>query len=163
MTQTHTNKLPVGSIIHGSHRIEDLLPAFLFALEEVDGVAAGHFNSELIELGFGYSQCGVCFGPREEWPDVDEDTLLDIQAEITDKLGEYAPDMCYFGAYDGDGSDFGFWPSWDAISEAEHDGDLLRVSDLAEADEFTGDYVLLVNDHGNTYLYCGENELWSFV
>lgn len=109
MNNTHTNTLPVGSLIHGSHRIEDLLPAFLFALEGVDAASATRFCSELIELGFGYSQCGVCFGPREEWPEVDEETLIDIQEEIADMLNDYVPAGCYFGAHEGDGSDFGVW------------------------------------------------------
>ena len=109
MINTYKNILPVGSIVHGSLRIEDLLPAFLFALEDVDAVAATRFGFELIELGFGYSQCGVCFGPREEWPNVDDETLIDIQEEISDKLNEYVPAGCYFGAHEGDGSDFGVW------------------------------------------------------
>mgnify|MGYP003639981671 FL=1 len=118
---TYKNILPVGSIVHGSFRIEDLLPAFLFALEDVDAVAATRFGSELIELGFGYSQCGVCFGPREEWPNVDDETLIDIQEEVSDKLNEYVPAGCYFGAHEGDGSDFGVWDISPAFEEYDAD------------------------------------------
>ena len=85
----------------------------------------GNSTNQSTICGFGYSQCGVCFGPREEWPDVDEETLIDIQEEIADKLNEYVPDGCYFGAHEGDGSDFGVW---DVSPEfEEYDADACSV------------------------------------
>ena len=64
----------------------------------------------------------------------------------------------------GDGADYGFWVSWDSIEDAQHDGELLRVSDISEVpDDHTGS-VLLVNDHGNATLYDSDgNELWAVV
>jgi hypothetical protein len=108
-TQT---KIELGSLIHATLRSEDLLPAFLHALEDYKHPKAGAFNSELIELGFGYSQCGACgLGNREEWPEgFDDDMASEIISDMMDALNELAPDGYYFGAHEGDGSDFGFWP-----------------------------------------------------
>jgi hypothetical protein len=108
---TTQNNITLGSVIHGTLRSEDLLPAFLFALEDSGSPKAARFNSELIELGFGYSQCGVCgMGNREEWPEgFDDDTAQEIINDMMDALNDIAPDGYYFGAHPGDGSDFGFW------------------------------------------------------
>lgn len=160
---THKNA-PFGSISTGTLNNIDLLPACLFALEDLDQVSATRFNSELIELGFSHSQCGVAFGEADEWPiDPDSDEILEIIDDICDTLNNFAGEYCYFGAHTGNGSDIGFWINWEAIEDAEHDGDLLRVSDLSDSDGFEGEYILLVNDHGNASLYCGETELWSVV
>lgn len=99
------------SISHATLRSEDLLPAFLFAIEEHNTPAAQRFNSELIELGFGHSMCGVCgMGNREEWPEgFDDDIASEIIADMMDALNDVAPNGYYFGAHPGDGSDFGFW------------------------------------------------------
>jgi len=45
-TQT---KIELGSLIHATLRSEDLLPAFLHALEDYNHPKAGVFNSELRE------------------------------------------------------------------------------------------------------------------
>lgn len=105
------NNITLGSVIHGTNRSEDLLGAFLFALEDIKSPAAARYNAELIELGFGHSMCGVCgMGNREEWPEgFDEHIAQEIISEMMDTLNDHAPDGYYFGAHPGDGSDFGFW------------------------------------------------------
>jgi len=104
------NKIELGSLIHATLS-EDLIPAFLFALEDYKHPKAFAFNSELIELGFGHSMCGACgLGNREEWPEAfDDDMASEIIGDMMDALNELAPDGYYFGAHEGDGSDFGFW------------------------------------------------------
>jgi hypothetical protein len=108
---TTTQNIKLGSLIHATLRSEDLLPAFLHALEDYRHPKAGAFNSELIELGFGYSQCGACgLGNREEWPEgFDDDMASEIIDEMVDALNDLAPAGYYFGVHLGDGSDFGFW------------------------------------------------------
>ena len=104
-------KLENTSISHATLRSKDLLPAFLFALEDYNPKAAHRFNSELIELGFGHSMCGVCgMGNRADWPEgFDDDMASEIIADMMDALNDVAPVGFYFGAHPGDGSDFGFW------------------------------------------------------
>jgi len=123
-------KIELGSLIHATLKSEDLLPAFMHALEDYKHPKAGAFNSELIELGFGYSMCGVCgLGNREEWPEAfDDDMAGEIIDDMMDALNELAPNGYYFGAHEGDGSDFGFWPlsEWSVsnIKGAKHLGTL---------------------------------------
>jgi hypothetical protein len=98
-----------GTIIHGTLREQDLVPAFLSELEYRDPVAAERIQTgreaiievlcadrawDLTELAQGY------FWDRVAW-------LMD---ELYDALEAAAPEGCYFGAIEGDGSDFGFWP-----------------------------------------------------
>jgi hypothetical protein len=128
------NNITIGTLIHGTHRSEDLLPAFLHALEDYKHPKACAFNSELIELGFGYSQCGACgLGNSEEWPEAfDDDMASEFIADMMDALNDLAPDGYFFGAHEGDGSDFGFWPlsEWSVsnVENAKHIG-TLEVND----------------------------------
>ncbi len=101
--------LEKGTIIAGTMRNQDVLPAVLFALESQDQEKATRYNNELISLGFGYSQCGVCFDSESELWDLEADTLLEIADEIIDALQEYAPNGCYVGMNPGDGADLGVW------------------------------------------------------
>jgi hypothetical protein len=121
------NNITLGSVIHATLRPEDLLGAFLFALEDAGSSKASRFNAELIELGFGHSMCGVCgMGNREEWPEgFDDDTAQEIIADMMDALNDIAPDGYYFGAHPGDGSDFGFWEceEW-SVSDIRYAGNL---------------------------------------
>ena len=147
----------IGSISHGTMKLEDLIPTFIDCLEAQDDVSQAHMTlyqniQARMELAEDYWET-ECAG----W---------DL-AELFGALNEYAPPYCYFGAIEGDGSDYGFWPSWDAIDESIHTDDMLKVADLSEIPtDYSGD-VLLVNDHGNTSLYCVTDakcvEIWAIV
>ena len=78
--------------------------------------------------------------------------------DVINALGEFAPPYAYFGPYCGDGADFGFWPDWEAIEEAEHDGTLAKIADPSNLDDITRGQLdaLYVNDHGNATLYQRE-------
>ena len=93
-----------GSISNGTLRPQDLIPAFLDVLAEVDPVAHTQF----------------CLSPRGPIPshameddDADWWQSEECQWRVTDlhdALGEAAPEGYYFGSNPGDGSDFGYWP-----------------------------------------------------
>jgi hypothetical protein len=141
--------LPLGTITAGTLRPADLLEHFTTALSYIRLTRAERATVREITRTF------------EEDEDTDVDALIDIASN-------HAPDMCYVGTLEGDGACFGVWPSWDRISEAEHDGDLVRLTDLSELDNRTPYYILLVSDHGNATLYrrAGNGhliQLWSVV
>jgi hypothetical protein len=134
-----------GSISHGTMRAEDLIPAFADALRELCGDNADHVKlcNEADAIDFNL--------------DVDtlvKDGTLAILEELFDALDEYAPAYGYFGAHEGDGSDYGFWP----CDDIDENFDGLKVSDLSEVPDGHVGEVLLVNGHGNCTLYVYEEQ-----
>ena len=125
----------VGSISHGTLRTIDLLRAFTFELSYLSGdyVALVNYADE-----------------RHEAINVDSDNETsedsELVNELIDALNELAPAYCYFGAHDGDGSDFGFWPLMDAIDE------LPRIKN-EEGETLPDEDHCYVNDHGNVTVY----------
>lgn len=128
-------KAPLGSVITGTLRPQDLVPAFAGALEQLDG--ARRYEQLVAEC-------------RSET--LDADGIADLVDDLTDALGVFAPSYCYFGAHQGDGADFGFWPDWDAINADRRDGSLASGEELPEDGSRVGQY-LHISDHGNTELY----------
>ena len=78
-----------GTIIHGTMRPEDLIPAFRAELERIDAIAEG----------------SIVPADDPESDDGQEELI-----ELFDALDRYAPEGMYFGAHPGDGADYGFWP-----------------------------------------------------
>lgn len=86
----------MGSIICGTHRPQDLIPAFLGKLVD---------KPEYIQINQSI--------PAYVWEDYQADwwntEAVHILEELFDILDHYAPEGYYFGAHPGDGSDFGYW------------------------------------------------------
>ena len=80
--------------------------------------------------------------------EVYNEILMNTTEALMDALNEEAPAYCYFGAHEGDGSDFGFWPLFAQIDE-------LPLKDDAEPGE---DYKE-VNDHGNVTVFDGQGDV----
>lgn len=153
--------LDIGVISEGTHRPQDLLPALLGALRDVDSTA---YAQTMVNGGIIPAHAQE--DDDAEWWD-SEDASGHVDA-LFDTLSEYAPPYCYFGSLEGDGACFGWFIAWDSINEAILDGDMLKVSDLSEVpDDWDGE-VLHSNDHGNATLYARDmdqefREVWAIV
>lgn len=90
-----------GSVISGTHRPEDLIPAFLFQLFMRDPGSLKGFHERYWELVQHMDEEGNIDGHEN-----DANYFLE---ELFDRLDGVAPEGYYFGAHMGDGSDFGFW------------------------------------------------------
>lgn len=95
-----------GTLIHGTLRNEDLIPAFKRLFFSLDKSRCRDFmnaNDNLLK-----ALCDLECHIENDWWESEEATF--ICDELNDILNGYAPEGHYFGAHPGDGSDFGFWP-----------------------------------------------------
>lgn len=148
----------LGSVSHGTMRPQDLIPRFLDVLR---GLNAPEYV-QLTTSPFGAIPAHAQEDENDEWWQSEEANYL--LEDLFDILDHYAPPYCYFGAQEGDGSDYGFWVDWHALEDAEEDAEILRVDSL---DEIPKQEVLVVNDHGSiAYGYVdaeGFHEIWSVI
>jgi|TARA_Y100000310_G_scaffold197133_1_gene197207 hypothetical protein len=136
-------KATIGTISHGTLRDQDLLEAFADELERLapgENVALVKEARELVE--------NLDRDEPRHCPYEPSETIEQLMVKLEDE----APDYCYFGAIDGDGSDFGFWPCIELLEEEARHGEIQKVSDTSEADGTT-EFVMQVSDHGNVTLY----------
>lgn len=144
--------LSIGSISHGTMRPEDLYDSFLSELRAIAPRRAAKLEKE---HAAAVRECG------------EDDALSETVNELFDTLGEYCPPYCYFGAHEGDGSDYGVWVSWDSLEDDCRYGEVLKVSDTSEIPRGYTGMVLHVNDHGNATLYRYSRgrgrEVWAVV
>ena len=91
----------VGSISHGTLRAEDLIPSFMTELEMRNPEVAQKIKDD----NLGWETGG------EDWWETDGPSWM--LEELFDALNDEAPEGLYFGACEGDGSDFGFWQAED--------------------------------------------------
>lgn len=89
-------KAQIGTVSYGTLRPEDLIPAFFYELEALaPDKALALFNAH------------GCIDANDGYDTEDADYLLE---DLFEALDDLAPEGCYFGAIEGDGADFGFWP-----------------------------------------------------
>jgi len=101
-----------------------------------------------------------CFNADD---DIEEDKL-EIAEELVNEsipnaLQIFAPAYCNFGAHEGDGSDFGYWPCMDAIEELPKIADNSEEAIRAEQSEDYSTDVCYVNDHGNVTVYGADGSV----
>ena len=135
-------KAKVGSISSGTMRTEDLIGSFASELEYLAKGEEHPGNRETYEAIVAEANA------LRRFEDEDASGVLE---SLFDALNELAPAYCYFGAHDGDGADYRFWPIMDAIEE------LPRVSDPSAVTISDHDW-LFVNDHGNVTVYSGQTK-----
>ena len=150
----------LGSISHGTLRPSDLVESFWSELEFRIGRFDWFKDSTIAERDKFVSalwDISETVWPGDDGSMTDDDETISAAVdELAELLQYFAPPYCYFGAHDGDGSDFGYWPSWDSIDE------LPKFDELP--DELPGDDFVVVSDHGNATLYSADGlELWAIV
>lgn len=99
-----------GTVIHGTHREEDIIPAcmhLLFALDRDRARQLWQKEPKLLE-----ALCDKEAGIENDWWQT-EDCFLFMAEDLFDIMQEYAPEGYYFGSHIGDGSDFGYWQNED--------------------------------------------------
>jgi len=148
---TATN-IQIGTLIHGTLRSEDLIPAFTSELANLsdrqhpllDEINQFDWASEDIRLNIGDSQ---------------QEIASELVNDLMDALNEYAPAHAYFGTLEGDGSDFGFWPDTDSFEGC--DKHVMETPSPLRGDTEWFDLdcgvIVQVNDHGNVSVsqpYC---------
>lgn len=141
---TTTKQFQLGSISTGSLRTEDLLPAFADTCRSLG-------NPGLTVLGEAY----MLINGGEDW---DDDLAIELLQDLTDVLQELCPPFVVFGAHEGDGADFGFWPDHDALEEERRYHEPHQVFWLDERQcmvEFHADDVTVTD--------ADTNVLWSTV
>ena len=84
-----------GSVIHGTHRPQDLIPAFLQFWDATGKTLAEYNYAKNLD-------------DDDEW--WDSEMCNWFLHDLFERLNDIAPTDHYFGAHPGDGSDFGFWP-----------------------------------------------------
>jgi hypothetical protein len=163
-----TLKTPsLGSISTGTLRLADLVPRFADELERL-ARARGRQRLPAARLR---ERRDLLRRARElvRSADWDGDEAHEVYSDLCDALDSLAPLYARFGAHEGDGADFGFWPlDIDVIKTAIIDlMNGMVVSDLSEVPKRFNGEVLLINERGNTTLYAcvrGRlHELWSIV
>jgi len=168
----------LGSISHGTMREEDLIPAFLDELIILNPKEADRIQHEVDKLiidDSGYYDDKVIVSDIKLTSS--ELAIFILNEDLFNALNDYAPPFCYFGSHPGDGSDYGFWIDSYSLEEClEFDSstfdNILFTEDYKSDIQFEEikfplkeyNYVLHINDHGNTTLYdkYGQ-EIWSVV
>lgn len=99
-------KAELGTVISGTLRPEDLIPAFADELRRrrfcAWSEASINNNPELWEEI-------ACLLEAADSADGASEDAVELVWELADALNEFAPEGAYFGAHPGDGPDFGFW------------------------------------------------------
>lgn len=135
----------LGTISHGTLRDEDLLSAFIDELARLQRRGNGPLLKDARK-----ALRDLEAGRETEAAEYASDTVQ----SLADALCELAPPYCYFGANEGDGSDYGFWFCQQAFEDARNDGDLMTFADTGEAARLkrVGEFCV-VSDHGNVSIY----------
>lgn len=93
-----------GTVISGTMRDEDVIPALLAVLDV-------HAPEKAIEIRGIYPETIEALGADNKAPN--ETAVEMLRDDVWAAMEEIAPPGHVFGAHEGDGADFGFWESED--------------------------------------------------
>jgi hypothetical protein len=151
----------IGSVSSGTMRTDDLLDALSGELDyQMKRQPARHPRKAHRQI---IREAGAVLNGNPKFAEYGDD----IVQELFDALGEYAAPYCYFGASEGDGSDYGFWLCSD-FTERMHDDGVPVVDDFSELPDGYHGEVCQISDHGNaSFGFMQRNgkfvEAWSCV
>ena len=162
----------IGTVSEGTMRPEDLIPEFMavierYAPERYEAILESDDYPQALEDG--------------DYPDYEG--ACQFLESLFDAMNEIGAPYTYFGASEGDGADYGYWPSIESLEEDTHyvngaikvnagddwgyaDG---RIAINGEPHGLGGGesigYVMSVSDHGNVTLYDAKTreEIWSIA
>lgn len=173
-----------GALVHKTHvadvpsivsadtlRTVDLADSFASTLADIDPCEFAR-----VRALFGECECatdGASFASEE----CECDDLADYVEALRECLEACAGHYAYFGASEGDGALFGFWPDIDGINDARRYSDALPCDIEGHESDRTWSYTRIdngalcveVNDHGNVTLRTvdpntGEHaQVWAVV
>jgi len=158
MTKTRNRRppIPIGSVSHGTLREEDLIPAFEDFLRR-HGSRPPRRPAGIASLLRVGSAAGAHAWESVSWY---------LNEVLWGRMEALAPPYAYFGASEGDGADFGYWPMVEVALEEVHSGELAGGDEMPDSAP-AGSLFLHVSDHGNVELYRrvlgGWESLWSVV
>lgn len=113
-----------GTVSHGTLREEDLIPAFADLLERLATEAQKVEVKADEHIDLANKARGLIL--ERESPEA----IAEWVNDLFDALDTYAPAGHSFGAHEGDGSDFGFWPNELDDEPADvHDGEFIGSGD----------------------------------
>lgn len=96
-----------GTVIAGTHKPGELIRAFFAELSLVAPAAAAMHR----EGTYKHYIADAMQGKLEESDELDAELAGECANTLADALNENAPEGFRFGALDGDGADFGWWPA----------------------------------------------------
>lgn len=167
MARKRPTTLSIGTISEGTLRPEDLILAYLNALE---GLRLAKSERLIVNDARQW---------HENYRGMHSDRASEILTDLSDVIDAHVPDYCYFGTLEGDGACFGVWPSMESLENdwtpnfTTKDLPVFRSRDLPGRpidmavlqDHIT--HWAHINDHGNVTLYrrAGNRwiEVWSVV
>ena len=143
------SNLYVGETISdATMRSEDLIPKFMDFLDEVKEVC--EIQEEVAQLQEEVEKLELEeeAGYGEYYKDQEQAGWI-LNEDIWDLMNGIAPEFCYFGAHEGDGTCYGFWTSDEALQEAlmEMIGGLEPVPELDDFRELAEDIIELLDRH----------------
>tara|TARA_R110000824_G_scaffold398814_1_gene603343 strand:- start:380 stop:868 length:489 start_codon:yes stop_codon:yes gene_type:complete len=162
MADTATRRpFQLGTVSHGTLRPQDLLPKFLETLTALGGDIPTDLEcaAHIEYLNWPSPDTTACDEDDPFW--VSEDAGWDMEA-LRDALQNCCPPFIYFGAHEGDGSDFGFWPDMDALETATS-GEPLNQFILDEEIYLAGESISIHVSGHNVTVYDNDGELWSYA
>lgn len=165
--------LSIDSVSHATLKSGDILESFYRYFSPVQHRAPKGLAKKWRSL-LSYRQWVRGTFDADFWSDTGKDEHLDECNEMLELLESWAYENnyllpChYIGANEGDGANFGVWPSWSAIDDLSRYDEIPVFSDGRDAKHPVPDVLpagdcLVINERGNITYFRNRKELFSYV